>query len=105
MEAIQRQEIGTRLRDCREKLHLTQAQMADKLEMSTNYYGQIERGQKGLSIKKAILCCIKLEIDLNFLLAGISPLENQYNDYLKKCPIEKQIYVEQLMKIIYELCK
>lgn len=38
MNAIERQEIGARLRECREKLHLTQTQMADKLEMSTNYY-------------------------------------------------------------------
>lgn len=105
MKPTQRSEIGARLRECRIKLHLTQAQMADNLDMSINYYGQIERGVKGLSLKKAILCCDKLGIDLNYLLAGKIPLESELNDWFQKCPNEKRIYVEQAMKNICELCK
>jgi transcriptional regulator with XRE-family HTH domain len=60
MKSTQLLEIGARLRESRIKLHLTQTKMAETLEMSLNYYGQIERGKKGLSLSKAILCRDKL---------------------------------------------
>lgn len=105
MKSTQLPEIGARLREYRVKLHLTQAQMAEKLEMSLNYYGQIERGKKGLSIDKIILCRDKLGVDLNYLLTGILPLENEFIECFKKCPKGKRIYVVQAIKIICELCK
>lgn len=105
MKSTQLLEIGAILRESRIKLHLTQTKMAEKLEMSLNYYGQIERGKKGLSINNAILCRNKLGIDLNYLLVEILPLESEFSEWLKKCPNEKRIYVDQAMKSICELCK
>ena len=105
MKSTQLPEIGARLRECRIKLHLTQAQMADKLEMSLNYYGLIERGQRGLSNDKIILCGNRLGIDLNYLFRGILPLESEFNEYLKNCPKEKQIFLKQAVKNMCELYK
>ena len=38
-------EIGDRLRKHRKSIGLTQAEAADVLEMSCNFYGDIERGK------------------------------------------------------------
>lgn len=45
-------EIGERLRRQRKKLKMTQEDTAELLEMSTTFYGEIERGNKRLSIEK-----------------------------------------------------
>lgn len=36
-------------------MKLTQAQIAELLEMSTNFYGDIERGERRLSLEKILL--------------------------------------------------
>jgi transcriptional regulator with XRE-family HTH domain len=101
----QLREIGLRLREQRKELHLTQAKMAEKIGMSTNYYGQIERGKKGLSIEKLILCHNELAIDLNYLITGKGEAKNKIDDLLNMVPGGKMIPVKKLIKMIYELCR
>lgn len=43
--------IGQNLREAREKQHLTQAEVAQKADISTNHYAQIERGEANASIE------------------------------------------------------
>ena len=45
------QTIGCRLRAVREKQHLTQVDVAEKADISTNHYAQIERGEANASIE------------------------------------------------------
>lgn len=101
----QLREIGLRLRERRKELHLTQAKMAEKIGMSTNYYGQIERGKKGLSIERLILCHNKLAIDLNYLITGKREAGVKLDDLLNRIPEEKMISVKKLIEILYELCR
>ena len=43
--------IGRKLREVREKQHLTQSNVAEKADISTNHYAQIERGEANPSIE------------------------------------------------------
>ncbi len=43
--------IGQKLREVREKQHLTQSDVAQKADISTNHYAQIERGEANPSIE------------------------------------------------------
>ena len=43
--------IGRKLREVREKQHLTQSDVAQKADISTNHYAQIERGEANPSIE------------------------------------------------------
>lgn len=43
--------IGRKLREVREKHHLTQVEVAEKADISTNHYAQIERGEANPSIE------------------------------------------------------
>lgn len=45
------QMIGRKLREAREKQHLTQVEVAEKADISTNHYAQIERGEANASIE------------------------------------------------------
>lgn len=40
-------EMGERLRRQRKKMKMTQEETAELLEISTTFYGEIERGNKG----------------------------------------------------------
>lgn len=44
-----RKEIGKKLRDAREKLKLTQVDVAEKADISVNYYAMLERGEKNVT--------------------------------------------------------
>lgn len=52
-------EMGKRLRIYRIELNYTQEQMSEILEMSSAYYGKVERGVHGLSLEKIIDECPK----------------------------------------------
>ncbi len=47
-----RKEIGKKIREAREKSHLTQAQVAKKAGLSTNYYACVERGEVAISTER-----------------------------------------------------
>lgn len=50
-EALPSNGIGRKLREVREKQHLTQSDVAEKADISTNHYAQIERGEANPSIE------------------------------------------------------
>lgn len=47
-----RKELGEKLRQAREKLGLTQAEVAEKADINDNYYAMIERGEANPSYEK-----------------------------------------------------
>jgi len=49
MEAIT-QEIGNRIRRLRQKQGITQEKLAEKADLHHTYIGQVERGEKNLSV-------------------------------------------------------
>ncbi|MDE7272267.1 MAG: helix-turn-helix domain-containing protein [Lachnospiraceae bacterium] len=94
--------IGNRLLVKRRELHYTQEQMAELLEVSTGFYGMIERGEKAPSIEKLVKIYEKLGTDITYLLTG-DEREERIPDYIEKCPREKQYDFEQLMKYALNL--
>lgn len=56
-------EMGIRLKEKRKALHLTQEQMAEKLNVSIKHYGGVERGVAELSIENLIEASEKLWIN------------------------------------------
>lgn len=64
-------EIGQRLRQRRKEMSLTQSQVAELLQMSLNFYGNIERGKSKISLEKIILVYRVMKIDPTYLLTEI----------------------------------
>lgn len=42
--------LGNALREIREEMNISQEKMAEKVGLSRNYIGQIERGEKSVSV-------------------------------------------------------
>lgn len=76
--------LGKRLRIIRCTREYSQEDMANKLEMSTAYYGKIERGINVLSVEKILLLYKLFNIDLHFFLTGELSKSNNLEDILNK---------------------
>lgn len=90
--------IGMRLKNWRKENGFTQAETASLLEMSLNFYGDIERGKCRLSIEKIILAYERLGIDPTYLLTGEEHSTVGFYDIIKDCPKDKIFDMEQIVR-------
>jgi len=63
-------DIGTRLKQARETLGVTQTEIAKTLDIESNFLSNIERGQKEPSKKLLSVLITKYKINSNWLLTG-----------------------------------
>ncbi len=64
-------EMGSRIAALRLENKLTQAQLAEKLDISIKHCSEIERGLSCLSLEKLIMLCSILSTNLDYLVRGI----------------------------------
>ena len=95
--------IGKRLRKHRLHLNMTQESMAESLDMSLNYYGQIERGENSISIEKLILLYKKHPVDICYLLTGDTQSTSSMSEIITACPKDKRFDLEQIIRHAYSL--
>ena len=67
--------LGQKIRIEREKLHLTQENLAEDLDVTASYIGQIERGKKGITLDNLIALAKRFGITIDFLLSGSVPMQ------------------------------
>jgi len=65
-------EFGTRVRLRRNELGLSQEALADICELHWTYVGQVERGQRNLSLHNIVRIATALQIDAGDLVRGLS---------------------------------
>ena len=95
-------EIGDRLRLRREALGMTQKEAADLLEMSETFYGEIERGNRRLSIERMLLVHERMDMSLTWLLAGEKPVVIP-EEITRQLPEEKTERMERLFRELAKL--
>lgn len=95
-------ELGIRMKRRRKELHLTQEQMAEKLNISVKHYGGVERGIAGLSIENLIEASNILGLNLDYLIKGDSQNDNIMPNRIKEiyleCPKSKRHYLIDLLE-------
>lgn len=96
-------EVGNRLREIRKGLKLTQEQFAEQLDYSTNNYGLIERGERGITLEKLKLLYDKFDVDLLYLITGDKSHQVKINELISDCPKDKLFDLEQALKYIRNL--
>lgn len=67
---INKSEIGSRIRTFRLKNNLTQAQLAETLDVSTNFISEIETGKKKISIDTLCCLCEYYQLSADYILMG-----------------------------------
>ena len=82
--------IGLRIKNERNKMGLTQFQLAEKLEISPQYEGKIERGEKRFSFETIAKISVVLNTSFDYLVFG-------HDDSIKSQEkLETQLLVNRL---------
>lgn len=98
--------LGKRIREERQRLNLTQEKLAEDINISTAYLGQIERGERSVTLDKLIPLSNRLGVTIDFLLADyITPndditIERLYQLFDGKSDVEKEMALNVLKVIL-----
>ena len=111
-EQIYRKSIGDRIKLARSQTDYTQEELAEKLQLSSRYISQLERGIAFGSATTIVNICKALNISSDFLFSDIinndAPTfnkmvkENFLEDYLELDPYNKEVIhalAKQLVKL------
>lgn len=73
MEAIPKHRlvIGKLIRKHRKEADLTQEELAERVDLHPNYIGEIERGEKAVSVEALIRIAAAVKVPAAKLLAGL----------------------------------
>lgn len=100
-------DTGDRLRALRLAAGLTQEKLAERAELHTTYIGQVERGEKNLTIESLSRICGALEVSLAQFFAPVSdraaaptPAEEAYKLLQARPPREQRALLELLRGLL-----
>ena len=71
--------LGKRIREERLKLNLTQEVLAEDVDLTTAYIGQIERGERNLTLENLIKVSNRLGVTIDYLLSDSLTAEKDTN--------------------------
>lgn len=107
-------DIAVTIRKYRELYGWTREEFSEKIGVDTNYWGQIERGERAINILKLIEACKVLEIEPNQLIKISSPnsknisTEKEINEIykvLKKCSASQVYFIRNIIFAVINLIK
>jgi transcriptional regulator with XRE-family HTH domain len=86
--------LGKRIAKRRNVLDITQAELAERADLSATYTGNVERGAK-CSLETLMKICTALEVTPDYLLLGIdkgyrNDSLDEMKDLLYRCETKKQ---------------
>ena len=70
LRSLDFQEMGRRIRAKREFLNMTREDLAEQIDVSSQFISDIEYGHKGLSIRRLYMLCQVLRVSADYVLAG-----------------------------------
>ena len=65
--------IGNRLRSYRKAQNLSQEELAEKADLHHTYIGQVERGEKNVTVGSLEKICMALHVSFSELFDGLGP--------------------------------
>lgn len=97
--------LGKRIREERQKLNLTQEQLAEKLNVSTTYIGFVERGERSITLGKLAVLANILGVSVDYLLldtvvSNRSAKETLWLQLLSSATEEEQELIIELAKLV-----
>lgn len=97
--------IGGRIKEERLKKNLSQAQLAEIMDISVAYLSRVEVGRSEVSLKRLMEICNILEIEASKIIDGsISEakgyLEAEFSEILDECDTRKKRLIYKMAKLI-----
>jgi transcriptional regulator with XRE-family HTH domain len=97
-------QLGKRIREERLALNLTQESLAEKVDVSDAYIGQIERGQRSLSLETLVKLAKRLGVTVDYLLQeSVKADDQQFMDQVRQLVAERSIQEKQMVLDIIKL--
>ena len=84
MEDLLTKKMGERIRFARQKMELTQAELAEKIGVSVSFLGHVERGTRKVSIETLVALSEVLDMSLDVMVKGTLREESVYNRALSR---------------------
>ena len=100
-------QIGKRLRDARNNLGRTQAEIAASFGVSEEHYRKYEAGSTGLSADKMLILYNEYGMDPTYLITGFC-LKNDFDVeyYIANCSkMQKDAFVDRMLAYISRMVK
>lgn len=99
--------IGKRVKQCREKLGLTQEEFAEKTGLTVNYISTVERGMSFPRCEKLIVLLNGLEVSADAIFCDVvehatSYWASQLSDELETLPVEAQKRILQMIELMIQ---
>lgn len=97
--------IGKRLREERKRLHRTQEEVAEAVDLTPAFIGHIERGERSLSLDTLVKLCNYYGVTIDYLLADVLPADTdavveQMRVLLQGQSTEKKMAILDIMNAI-----
>ena len=98
--------LGVRIREERKRLNLTQAQLAEDIEISDTYMGAIERGERSLTLDTLVRLVNRLGVTVDYLLADSvldsdSNIMEQFKQIMDGQPMERKQMAINVLRTIF----
>ena len=92
-------DIGERLRGIREGMHMTREEFSEKIDITDSFLGQIERGERSLSVKTLKKVVKYTGVSADYLLFG----KNTNNETIEKINNILTVNSETTSDFIYHI--
>ena len=98
--------LGERIREERLRLHLTQAQLAESVDISDTYMGAIERGERSLTLDTLVRLVNRLGVTVDYLLADSvsdsdANIMEQFKQIMDNQPLERKQMAINVLRTIF----
>ena len=98
--------LGKRIREERRKLNLTQAQLAESIDISDTYMGAIERGERSLTLDTLVRLVNRLGVTVDYLLADSvsdsdANIMEQFKQIMDQQPLERRQMAINVLRTIF----
>ena len=98
--------LGTRIREERKRLNLTQAQLAESIDISDTYMGAIERGERSLTLDTLVSLVNRLGVTVDYLLADSvsdtdSNIMEQFKQIMDGQPLQRKQMAINVLRTIF----
>ena len=98
--------LGERIREERLHLRLTQAKLAEAVDISDAYMGAIERGERGMSLDTLVALASRLGVTVDYLLSDsvaetdMNILE-QFKQIMDGQPLERKQMAINVLRAVF----
>ncbi len=98
--------LGKRIREERRRLNLTQAELAEAIDISDTYMGAIERGERSLTLDTLVRLVNRLGVTVDYMLSDSvsdsdSNIMEQFKQIIDCQPLERRQMALNVLRTIF----